>query len=68
MSEEDRHRTKMSHDKFTNEKKLVKSSTLAIGIRVTLKNRARCSKLMTSLVNVSLKFQTLISQINQYFC
>ena len=26
-----------------------------------------CSKLMTSLVNVSLKFQTLISEIVQYF-
>ena len=26
-----------------------------------------CSKLMMSLVNVSLKFQTLISQICQYF-
>ena len=26
-----------------------------------------CSKLMTSLVNVSLKFQTLISDICQYF-
>ena len=27
-----------------------------------------CSKLTTSLVNVSLKFQMLISQIHQYFC
>ena len=27
-----------------------------------------CSKLTTSLVNVSLKFQTLISEICQYFC
>ena len=27
-----------------------------------------CSKLTTSLVNVSLKFQTLISQISRYFC
>ena len=26
-----------------------------------------CSKLMTSLVNISLKFQTLISEIYQYF-
>ena len=26
-----------------------------------------CSKLTTSLVNVSLKFQTLISQISRYF-
>ena len=26
-----------------------------------------CSKLTTSLVNVSLKFQTLISQMHQYF-
>ena len=26
-----------------------------------------CSKLMTSLVNVSLKFQTLISEIRHYF-
>ena len=26
-----------------------------------------CSKLTTSLINVSLKFQTLISQIRQYF-
>ena len=26
-----------------------------------------CSKLTTSLVNISLKFQTLISQISQYF-
>ena len=26
-----------------------------------------CSKLTTSLVNTSLKFQTLISQIRQYF-
>ena len=28
---------------------------------------ASCSKLMTVLVNVSLKFQMLISQIHQYF-
>ena len=27
-----------------------------------------CSKLTTSLVNVSLKFQTVISQISEYFC
>ena len=27
-----------------------------------------CSKLTTSLVNVSLKLQMLISQIHQYFC
>ena len=27
-----------------------------------------CSKLTTSLVNVSLKFQTLISEILHYFC
>ena len=27
-----------------------------------------CSKLTTSLVNVSLKFQMLISQIRPYFC
>ena len=27
-----------------------------------------CSKLTTSLVNETLKFQTLISQICQYFC
>ena len=27
-----------------------------------------CSKLTMSLVNVSLKFQTLISEIRQYFC
>ena len=27
-----------------------------------------CSKLTTSLVNVSLKFQMLISEICQYFC
>ena len=27
-----------------------------------------CSKLTTSLVNVSLKFQTLITSIRQYFC
>ena len=26
-----------------------------------------CSKLMTSLVNISLKFQMLISEIHQYF-
>ena len=26
-----------------------------------------CSKLTTSLVNVSLKFQTLLSEISQYF-
>ena len=31
------------------------------------KSRPSCSKLTTSLVNVSLKFQTLISQICQYF-
>ena len=30
-------------------------------------SRPRCSKLTTSLVNVSLKFQTLISEICQYF-
>ena len=30
-------------------------------------SRPGCSKLMTSLVNDSLKFQTLISQIGQYF-
>ena len=29
--------------------------------------RGPCSKLMRSLVNVSLKFQTFISQICQYF-
>ena len=28
---------------------------------------AGCSKLMTSLVNISLQFQTLISEIRQYF-
>ena len=27
-----------------------------------------CSKLTTLLVNVSLKFQTLISELRQYFC
>ena len=27
-----------------------------------------CSKLMTSLVNETLKFQTLMPQICQYFC
>ena len=27
-----------------------------------------CLKLTTSLVNVLLKFQTLVSQIRQYFC
>ena len=27
-----------------------------------------CSKLTTSLVNVSLKFQMLISNMRQYFC
>ena len=27
-----------------------------------------CSKLMTSLVNILLKFQKLISEIHQYFC
>ena len=27
-----------------------------------------CSKLTTSSINVSLKFQTLISEIQQYFC
>ena len=27
-----------------------------------------CSKLTTSLVNVSFKFQTLISEIRRYFC
>ena len=31
------------------------------------KYRAGCSKLTTSLVNETLKFQTLISQICQYF-
>ena len=30
--------------------------------------RIRPSKLMTSLMNVSLKFQMLISEIHQYFC
>ena len=29
--------------------------------------RPGCSKLTASLVNVSLKFQTLVSQISQYF-
>ena len=33
----------------------------------TLSSGAGCSKLMTSLVNVSLKFQILLCQIHQYF-
>ena len=33
----------------------------------TMKPGPGCSKLMTSLVNVSLKFQTLISEICKYF-
>ena len=32
----------------------------------TLRTRASCSKLTTSLVNVSLKFQTVVSEIRQY--
>ena len=36
-------------------------------IRVGIKSRPGCSKLTTSLVNVSLNFQKLISQIRQYF-
>ena len=32
-----------------------------------LRSGPGCSKLTTSLVNVSLKFQTLISEICQYF-
>ena len=36
-------------------------------VLVTDTSGASCSKLMTSLVNVSLKFQTLILQIHCYF-
>ena len=40
------------------------------GIKIAPQNTTwpGCSKLTTSLVNVSLKFQTLISEIRQYFC
>ena len=36
-------------------------------VRESCKSGPGCSKLTTSLVNVSLTFQTLISQIRQYF-
>ena len=40
---------------------------IVVGEYILIKVRARCSKLTTSLVNVSLKFQTVISQICLYF-
>ena len=39
----------------------------AIGLRRTKSPGPGCSKLTTSLVNVSLKFQMLISEICHYF-
>ena len=38
-----------------------------MGIYLAIRLGPGCSKLTTSLVNVSLKFLTLISQICQYF-
>ena len=35
--------------------------------RNNMSSGPRCSKLTTLLVNISLKFQTLISEIRQYF-
>ena len=40
---------------------------LYIYILFVCSSRPSCSKLMTSLVNVSLKFRLLISEIHQYF-
>ena len=56
---------------WTCESRLVKSRcTVRACLRCWVKARSGpgCSKLTTSLVNVSLKFQMLISQIHQYFC
>ena len=39
-----------------------------IKFTIRLTSGPGCSKLTTSLVDVSLKFQTLISEICQYFC
>ena len=39
----------------------------AVPYNILVSTGPGCSKLTTSLVNVSLKFQTLISQICQYF-
>ena len=50
--------TRRLHYSLTND--LVKATILR-------KTGPGCSKLTTSLVNVSLKFQTLISEICQYF-
>ena len=44
-----------------------KSGEHWLGISLIFFQGGGCSKLMTSLVNVSLKFQRLISQICQYF-
>ena len=38
------------------------------GLGISPTSGSGCSKLTTSLLNVSLKFQTLISKICQYFC
>ena len=49
---------------------LVKLVLLKATVYISMKTRKSgpsCSKLTTSLVNVSLKFQTLISQICQHF-
>ena len=38
-----------------------------VHLKISKSSRPGCSKLTTSLVNMSLKFQTLISQISRYF-
>ena len=45
----------------------IEETELYMQTRTTSTCGPGCSKLTTSLVNVSLKFQTLISQIRQYF-
>ena len=41
--------------------------SLAATVNLETKSGASCPKLMTSLVNISFKFQMLISEIHQYF-
>ena len=50
-----------------NYAKVFGNSYINVDVMIWTSSGPGCSKLMTSLVNVSLKFQTLISEICQYF-
>ena len=58
----------VSCGKFSN---IIISNVITLFLRIVVQIQKTsgpgCSKLMTSLVNVSLKFLTLISEICQYF-